>query len=106
MKPSHLQTQARDSESGRGPISDTPAVLLVGGLGTRLRSVVPSAPKPLARLGDSSFLGLLVQQLRWQGIRRLVMCIGYLAEQIENEFGDGRDWDVEIQYSKEPHPLG
>ena len=85
---------------------DIPAVLLVGGKGTRLRSVLPATPKPLASVGSKSFLELLVRQLRYQGIRHLVMCTGYLAVQIENEFGDGHAWDVVIQYSKEPHPLG
>jgi D-glycero-alpha-D-manno-heptose 1-phosphate guanylyltransferase len=86
--------------------SEVKAVLLVGGLGTRLRSVVPSAPKALASVGKRSFLELLLGQLHSQGIRRLVMCTGYLADQIENEFGDGRAWDVEIEYSKEEQPLG
>ena len=85
---------------------DIAAVLLVGGLGTRLRSVVPSAPKPLASIGDKSFLELLVRQLRYQGIRRLVMCTGYLSDQIENEFGDGRLLNVTIEYSRELQPLG
>jgi D-glycero-alpha-D-manno-heptose 1-phosphate guanylyltransferase len=82
------------------------AVLLVGGMGTRLRSVVPSTPKPLAGIGVKPFLELLVEQLCNQGIRRLIMCSGYLAEQIENKFGDGSAWDVAIKYSKEPQPLG
>ncbi len=82
------------------------AVLLVGGMGTRLRSVVPNAPKPLASVGNKSFLELLIRQLRDQGIRRLVMCTGYLADQIENQFGNGHDWNVSIQYSKELEPLG
>jgi D-glycero-alpha-D-manno-heptose 1-phosphate guanylyltransferase len=85
---------------------DVKAVLLVGGLGTRLRSVVPSAPKVLASLGKRSFLQLLVSQLRSQGIRRLVMCTGYLAEQIENKFGNGQSWEVTIEYSREEQPLG
>jgi NDP-sugar pyrophosphorylase family protein len=85
---------------------DITAVVLVGGMGTRLRSVVPSTPKPLASLGDCSFLELLVRQLRRQGIRHLVMCTGYLADQIESTFGDGRAWDVAIEYSKEQQPLG
>ena len=85
---------------------DIPAVLLVGGLGTRLRSRLPSTPKPLASVGDKSFLELLVRQLRYQGIRRLVMCTGYLGDQIEKEFRDGQSWDVAIEYSKELHPLG
>ena len=83
-----------------------PAVLLVGGFGTRLRSVVPDTPKPLATVGDKSFLGLLVRQLRSQGIRRLVFCTGYLADQIEKHFGDGHKWHVSIEYSKELQPLG
>jgi NDP-sugar pyrophosphorylase family protein len=84
----------------------TKAVLLVGGLGTRLRSAVPSVPKPLASLGKNSFLELLVRQLRYQGIQRLVMCTGYLADRIEDEFGDGHFLDVSIEYSKESNPLG
>lgn len=89
-----------------GNREDTPAVLLVGGMGTRLQSILPSTPKPLAPLGDMPFLELLVLQLRSQGIRRLVMCTGHLAEQVEKEFGDGRKWDVAIEYSKESRPLG
>src|SRR5437667_7882292 len=75
-------------------------------MGTRLRSVAPSAPKPLASIGGQSFLELLVRQLRHQGIRRLVMCSGYLADQIENKFGDGSAWDLTIEYSREEQPLG
>jgi D-glycero-alpha-D-manno-heptose 1-phosphate guanylyltransferase len=82
------------------------AVLLVGGMGTRLQSVLPSMPKPLAPIGKLSFLELLVLQLRSQGIRRLVMCTGHLADQIENEFGDAHKWGVAITYSKESQPLG
>jgi len=85
---------------------DTKAVLLVGGLGTRLRSVVPSAPKPLASVGNQSFLELLIRQLRSQGLHRLVMCTGYLADQIEEQLGDGSMWDVNIEYSHEKTPMG
>ena len=85
---------------------DTPCLLLVGGMGTRLRAVVPQAPKPLASVGNRSFLELLVRQLQRQGFRRLLMCTGYLADQIEREFGDGRAWDISIEYSKEPIPMG
>ena len=83
-----------------------PALLLVGGMGSRLKSVLPSTPKPMAPLGDGSFLELLVLQLRAQGGRHLVMCTGHLAEQIEEEFGDGQRWEMKIQYSKELHPMG
>ena len=85
---------------------DTPCLLLVGGMGTRLRAVVPQAPKPLASVGNRSFLELLVRQLQRQGFRRLLMCTGYLSDLIEREFGDGRAWDISIEYSKEPIPMG
>jgi D-glycero-alpha-D-manno-heptose 1-phosphate guanylyltransferase len=85
---------------------DIPAVLLVGGLGTRLQSVLPGTPKPLARVGDTPFLQLLIRQLRSQGFRRVVMCTGHLAEQVEEEFGDGQKWGITIEYSKELRPLG
>lgn len=87
-------------------IDDAKAVLLVGGLGTRLRSVLPATPKALASVGTKSFLDLLVRQLRYQGIRNMVMCTGHLAEQIESEFGDGHAWDVVIEYSRETQALG
>jgi D-glycero-alpha-D-manno-heptose 1-phosphate guanylyltransferase len=82
------------------------AVLLVGGMGTRLRAVVASTPKPLASVGERPFLELLVRQLRHQEIRQLVLCTGYLSHEIEKELGNGRTWDVSIEYSKETSPLG
>jgi D-glycero-alpha-D-manno-heptose 1-phosphate guanylyltransferase len=82
------------------------AILLVGGLGTRLKSVVPSSPKALASVGERPFLQLLVRQLSTQGIRELVMCTGYLAGQIEEAFGDGSELGVTIEYSEESVPLG
>ena len=85
---------------------EIPAVLLVGGKGTRLQPILSSAPKPLARVGDTAFLELLVRQLRSQGFRRLVMCTGHLASQIEEEFGNGHKWGVTIDYSEESLPLG
>jgi D-glycero-alpha-D-manno-heptose 1-phosphate guanylyltransferase len=83
-----------------------PALLLVGGLGTRLQSVLPSTAKPLAPVGKAPFLQLLVLQLRSQGIRHLIMCSGHLAAQVQAEFGDGHDLGVKIDHSKESRPLG
>lgn len=82
------------------------AVLLVGGLGSRLKSVLPSTPKPLAPVGEGSFLELLVMQLRVQGIQSIVMCTGHLAGLIEAEFGDGSRFGVKIRYSREASPMG
>jgi NDP-sugar pyrophosphorylase family protein len=95
------------SQTGiRSDWADTVAVLLVGGTGTRLRPVLAATPKPLAPIGNESFLHLLVRQLRSQGIKRLVMCTGYLADQIEKEFGNGDEWGVAIEYSRESDPRG
>jgi NDP-sugar pyrophosphorylase family protein len=87
-------------------LENVKAVLLVGGFGTRLKSVVPTAPKPMAAVGDRPFLELLMRQLAYQGVRRVVMCTGYRADDIARELGDGRAWDVSIEYSREPQPLG
>jgi len=87
-------------------MNDIKAIMLVGGLGTRLRPVVSSKPKVLASIGERSFLELLVCHLRSQGIRQFVMCTGYLSDQIESKFGDGTSWNISIQYSKEKGPLG
>lgn len=84
----------------------TPVLLLVGGMGTRLRPVLSGRPKPLAPVGNVPFLELLVLQLHSHGLRRLVMCTGFHADQIQREFGDGRKWDVTIDYSEETRPLG
>ena len=87
-------------------MEDIPVLLLVGGMGTRLRSVLSDKPKPLAPIGDISFLELLVLQLRSQGFHQLVMCTGFQADQIKQEFADGRKWDVTVDYSEESRPLG
>lgn len=68
--------------------------------------MLPDKPKPLARIGGIPFLELLVLQLRSRGLRRIVMCTGFQADQIRQEFGDGRRWQMEIQYSEETRPLG
>lgn len=106
MKEQSIGNATEGVQSQSDVALNLPAVMLVGGMGTRLKSVVPSTPKPLAPVGDRSFLELLIRQLRSHGIRDLVMCTGYLADQIEEELGDGRHWDVSIHYSKETSALG
>jgi NDP-sugar pyrophosphorylase family protein len=60
----------------------------------------------MAPIGNCSFLELLVRQLANQRIRHLVMCTGYLADCIEREFGNGKHFDVGIEYSREWEALG
>jgi NDP-sugar pyrophosphorylase family protein len=82
------------------------AVILAGGLGTRLRAVVADRPKPMADAGGKPFLEHHVERLREQGFGEVVLCVGYLAGQIRDHFGDGRRWGVRIDYATENEPLG
>lgn len=78
------------------------AVILCGGLGTRLRPLTDTLPKPMAPVNGRPFLAYLVQQLREQGIRRIVLLTGYRGEMIHDYFGDGTSAGVQITYSQGP----
>jgi NDP-sugar pyrophosphorylase family protein len=82
-------------------------VILAGGLGTRLRSVLPDSPKGLAPIGDQPFLQIQIEMLREQGAREFVLCVGHLAKQIRDRLGDGTKSGVHIRYSTDgEHLLG
>jgi D-glycero-D-manno-heptose 1,7-bisphosphate phosphatase len=78
------------------------AVILCGGLGTRMRPYTDLLPKPMIPVNGRPFLEYLVEQLRDQGITRIVLLTGYRAAQIESHFGDGRRFGVAIAYSQGP----
>ncbi|WP_431635814.1 sugar phosphate nucleotidyltransferase [Dyella sp. KULCS107] len=81
------------------------AIVLVGGLGTRLRGVIPDLPKPLAPVAGRPFLAYLLDQLAAGGLRRIILATGYMAEKIEQTIG--LHWGgAEIVYSRESEPLG
>lgn len=82
------------------------AIILVGGRGTRLQSIVNDRPKPMAEVAGRPFLEWLLVALQVQGVRRVILCTGYRGEIVEKYFGDGKQWNLEIQYSQEPAPLG
>ena len=81
------------------------AAILVGGQGTRLQSVVSDRPKVLAEISGKPFLAYLFDQLLNSGIRKVVLCSGYMADKIDACFGDSYGL-LSIQYSKEDQPLG
>ncbi len=83
----------------------TEMLILAGGMGTRLRSVVNNVPKPMAPVMGKPFLELLVEYWRGQGIRRIVFLIGYMGEAIRAHFGD-QYGDIKIEYVKEESLLG
>jgi len=82
------------------------AVILVGGLGTRLRPVTESIPKPMVEVAGEPFLLRIVRWLVKCGFRRQLVLLGYRGEIISDFFGDGRKFGAEISYSLEPKPLG
>lgn len=81
-------------------------VILAGGLGKRLSSVVSDMPKPMAPVAGKPFLEYLLAQIREAGCTDVVLCVGYQAHVIENHFGDGGEYGVEIRYSREQELLG
>jgi NDP-sugar pyrophosphorylase family protein len=82
------------------------AVVMCGGLGTRLRPLTYAIPKPLLPVGEKPILELIVESLREHGIREIILSVGYRAELIETYFGSGRGFGVEISYVRERQPLG
>ena len=82
------------------------AVILAGGMGLRLRSVISDRPKVMAEVAGRPFVEWLVAALRSYGIRHVVFCVGYMASVIEEHFGNGASWDMSIDYSCDTDLLG
>jgi D-glycero-alpha-D-manno-heptose 1-phosphate guanylyltransferase len=81
------------------------AVVLAGGLGTRLRSAVPDVPKPLAPVAGRPFLHWLLDALDRQGVDRVVLSVGYLADQVRDAVGE-RHGRIRVSYCVEMSPMG
>jgi D-glycero-alpha-D-manno-heptose 1-phosphate guanylyltransferase len=82
-----------------------PALILAGGLGTRLRAVVPDQQKVLAQVGTRPFVTYVLDQLADAGIQTAVLCTGHLAGQLEESLGD-QYGSIRLMYSRERSPLG
>lgn len=81
------------------------AIVLAGGLGTRLRSIVTDVPKPMAPIGDKPFLYYLFKYLKNNGVDRVILSVGYKWEIIQNYLGNNFD-GIQVIYSVEDEPLG
>ncbi len=81
------------------------AIVLAGGKGTRLKSVVADLPKPMASIGKKPFLEYVFKYLKVQGVKNIVVSVGYKWEIIESYFGTEYD-GVKLVYSVESEPLG
>jgi NDP-sugar pyrophosphorylase family protein len=84
-----------------------PIAILAGGLATRLRPVTEKIPKALITVAGEPFLAHQLRLLQKSGLRKVVLCVGYRGEMIEEEFGDGAKFGVELSYSYDgPELLG
>jgi NDP-sugar pyrophosphorylase family protein len=80
-------------------IADVPVALLAGGLATRLRPITEAIPKALVELAGEPFIDHQLALLRESGIRRVVMCLGYLGERVREHCGDGSRYGMDLRYS-------
>ena len=81
------------------------AVILCGGQGQRLRTVIGPTQKTMARVQGRPFLDILLDDLSVQGLRRIVLCTGYRADQVEAYYREKKS-ALEIHFSREENPLG
>lgn len=82
------------------------AVILAGGLGTRLKPFTDVIPKPLLPLGDKSLLEIQIEHLKKAGFDEIYLAVNYKANYIQSYLGDGSRYGIRINYSIEDKPLG
>ncbi|MBP6870600.1 MAG: NTP transferase domain-containing protein [Bacteroidales bacterium] len=82
------------------------AVILAGGLGSRLKPFTQIIPKPLLPIGEKSVLEIQIEHLKKHGFNDIFLATNYKSEYIENFFGDGSKFGVTLKISKEEKPLG
>ncbi|MFB6308738.1 MAG: sugar phosphate nucleotidyltransferase [Haloarculaceae archaeon] len=82
------------------------AVVLAAGEGTRLRPLTRTRPKPMLPIGNRPLLEHVLEAAREAGIDEFVFVVGYKRERIQSYFGDGDDWDVDIEYAVQETQLG
>lgn len=81
-------------------------VLMAGGLGTRLGDLTKSTPKPMLKVGDKPLLETIVRNFLNQGFKNFYFAVNYMAEVIEDHFGDGEKFGAQIRYLRENKRLG
>ena len=81
------------------------AVILAGGLGTRLRPLTLKTPKPMLPLGKKPILEHLIDWNKKNGVKSIVLCVSYRKEKIQDYFKDGKKFGVNIEYAVSKKPL-
>jgi NDP-sugar pyrophosphorylase family protein len=79
--------------------SDLPVAILAGGMATRLKPITEKVPKLLVEVAGEPFFSHQIRLLKESGLVHIVLCVGYLGEQIAERYGDGTKWGVRIEYS-------
>lgn len=79
--------------------SNLPVALLAGGMATRLRPITEKIPKLLVEVAGEPFFSHQLRLLKAAGLTRIVLCVGYLGQQIVDLYGDGAKWGVKIDYA-------
>jgi NDP-mannose synthase len=82
------------------------AVILAGGLGTRLKPFTEVIPKPLLPIGEKAVLEIQIEHLKKHGFEEIFLATNYKSDYIENFFGDGSRYGVKLTISREETPLG
>ena len=82
------------------------AIILAGGLGTRLRPLTDNIPKPLLPIKNKPTMQWAIENLKKHGITEIVLAISFFADKIQEYFGDGNQLGVNLSYSVEKEPLG
>lgn len=88
------------------PSRENWVVIMAGGVGSRLRELTHATPKPMLRVGSRPILETILRSYVDQGFRHFYLAVNYKAEQIEQHFGDGSRFNVEIRYLRERQRLG
>jgi dTDP-glucose pyrophosphorylase/predicted transcriptional regulator len=83
-----------------------PVVIMAGGLGTRLKELTQSVPKPMLKIGDRPILELLIETFVDQGFNNFYIAVNYKADVIEQYFGDGSRFGAQIEYLRETKRMG
>lgn len=82
------------------------AVIMAGGEGTRLRPITETIPKPMVKIGGTPLLERQIQRLKNAGVNKVYLSVNYLSHIIEEYFGDGSEYGIEIKYLHEKEKLG
>ena len=82
------------------------AVILVGGLGTRLRPLTCNTPKPMIPLVNQPFIEYMLERLRDQGIDEVILAVQYLADRFRETLGDGSRLGIKLHVIEEPEARG